>query len=103
MYNLTAYASIARRLPISISQFLDDLDRQQLHFMITAGKSEADRDLKQRLENTKVLVWISVVWLSLGIIGLLFGENPKYEALSITLIVLSLMLHGLIFLRLLKK
>ena len=97
--NIMSYSAIAKRLPISITQFLDDLDRQQLHFAVTSKQSDRDRDLKYRLENTKVLMWISISWMIVGMFGLLFGDGKRFEILSITMFLLAFLMQLFIFLR----
>lgn len=97
--NIMSYSAIAKRLPISITQFLDDLDRQQLHFAVTSKQSDRDRDLKYRLENTKVLMWISISWMIVGMFGLLLGDGKRFEILSITMFLLAFLMQLFIFLR----
>ena len=101
--NIAAYAAIARRLPISISQFLDDIDHQRLNITVNLRQSKLDREVSGRHAKTKVMASIAILWMILGVIGLEFAEPEKYQVLSVTLIVMSLLLQGFIFLRLLKR
>ncbi len=42
-YNMVTLASLMDRLPITISQFLDDLDKQRLHLNLTSSEDESTR------------------------------------------------------------
>ena len=64
--NISSFSNIAKRLPISISQLLDDLEHQRFRIQQEVHYSQVDRNIFLRLENTKMLIAISAIWLLLA-------------------------------------
>ena len=92
--NLEAYGGIARRLPISISQFLDDLDHQRLRVQQERYLSEEDKEFLLRKENTRLLVFISLGWMGLSI-ALLFLTSSYMWGVPVASIFAFLVCFGL--------
>ena len=65
--NISAFSQIAKRLPVSISQLLDDLDQQRFRIQQETYQSQEDRKIFLRLENTKILSFFSSMWMVLAI------------------------------------
>jgi ubiquinone biosynthesis protein len=65
LYNALTLASVARRLPISLSQFLDDVDAQRLRFDV---RQIADRELMDREDRrwNRLVAVIAAVGFSLA-------------------------------------
>ena len=55
--NIAAYAGIARRLPISITQLLDDLDAQRFRIQVEQHQSSDEFELRRRHEKHKRFFW----------------------------------------------
>ena len=51
--NISSFSNIAKRLPISISQLLDDLEHQRFRIQQEVHYSQVDRIFFPRIENTK--------------------------------------------------
>jgi ubiquinone biosynthesis protein len=71
--NISSFSNIAKRLPISISQLLDDLEQQRFRIQQETYQSPADRNMQLRIENTKMLITMSGIWLILA--GILQWSN----------------------------
>jgi ubiquinone biosynthesis protein len=70
--NIAAYGGIAKRLPISITQFLDDLDAQRFRIQVESHSSLEQTTIQRNIENTRVLLFFAGLWAVMSIAGLYF-------------------------------
>ncbi len=78
--NLLAFSSILKRLPISLSQLMDDVDYQRLQVTVQQVEQKKDQQAAMRRQGLLVLGLLALGWLGFGIAGymkegvsLLFG------------------------------
>ena len=73
---LAAFMSTFRRLPISISQFLDDLDHQRLR--LNTDLTEDHKSFIRTQNHLRAMVVFSVVWIILGGV-LLYLDHMRFD------------------------
>jgi ubiquinone biosynthesis protein len=84
--NVEAFASIVKRLPISMSQLLDDFDHQRLYLKVEKIERKQDQDSAMRRQGILVIAIMSVGWMALGIAGLFLREFYAYGIPLLTII-----------------
>lgn len=82
LYHGLTLSSVIRRLPISLSQFLDDLDAQRLRLDIRTVMDPAVEARRERRENRRIAAIGSVGMLLCGTIAL-FPEHGWYGSVPI--------------------
>ena len=87
--NIAAYAGIARRLPISITQLLDDLDAQRFRIQVEQHQSSEEFELRRRHENTKILLVFAAAW-GFAAIGSLYYEQASVMGFPILAAVMAM-------------
>lgn len=99
--NIAAYAGIARRLPISITQLLDDLDAQRFRIQVEQHQSENVTLQANRRFNTVSLSTLAVFWGLAAIVTLYFepGFVVGFPVLSVVLGLISIFLQGWVLIR----
>ncbi len=67
--NALAFSSILKRLPISMSQLLDDLDYQRLQIKVEHIEQLKDQKAAMRRQGLQVIGLLAVGWLMVGLTG----------------------------------
>lgn len=99
--SLLAYSHILKRLPISLTQLIDDIDYQRV--TVTVQQKQHEQDHKRGLQRTSVIAFtlISGMWMLLGVVGLfvpmLFWK--EIPIVSIGCIALSILLQLFVVMR----
>ena len=101
MQNISAFSSIMGRLPISLSQLLDDLDHQRLSFQVEHVKQKEDQDAAMRRQGILVLTLISLGWMGVSIAGLFYRSIDLYgfPVLSILALGMAIALQFVVVVR----
>ena len=100
--NMMAYAGLLKRLPISLSQMLDDIDYQRL--TLTVQQHQSHTDHKEALKRQAYLVAsiFAGLWMALAIAGL-FVESLYWNGIPVFFLValcVSLLIQILLLIRL---
>jgi ubiquinone biosynthesis protein len=90
MYHALTLASVARRIPISLSQFLDDLDHQRLRLDVRNLADPDDLARRDRVQNRMIAAVVTVGFslcgtLALGIEGAWWRHWPVVSLLFFAL------------------
>ena len=99
--NLLAYSHILKRLPISLTQLIDDIDYQRL--TLTVHQKQHDQDHKRGLQRTSVLALtlIAGMWMLLGIaaffVPVLYWQ--QIPIISIFCVLLSVLIQSFVIIR----
>ena len=99
--NIAAYAGIARRLPISITQLLDDLDAQRFRIQVEQHQNPDELSTHRWHENTKILTAFAIAW-GLAATAALFFEPASvlgFPVLAAVLAVISLFFQAWVLFR----
>ena len=87
--NIAAYAGIARRLPISITQLLDDLDAQRFRIQVEQHQSSEVFEMRRRHDNTKILLVFATAW-GFAAIGSLYFEQASVMGFPILAAIMAI-------------
>ena len=68
--NALAFSSILKRMPISISQLLDDLDYQRLKIKVEHIEQKQDQQSAMRRQGLLVLGLLALAWMAFALVGL---------------------------------
>ncbi len=79
-YTAVTLGTLARRLPTSLSQFLDDLDHQRVHMDITARPDATSEASRERRQARAILAALSI---TAAVCGSLSLEAPGAEVIGI--------------------
>lgn len=79
-YTAVTLGSLARRLPTSMSQFLDDLDHQRVHLDVTARPDAGSEATQERRQARTILAALSI---TAAICGSLSLDAPGAELIGI--------------------
>ncbi len=79
-YTAVTLSSLGRRLPTSLSQFLDDLDHQRVHLDVTARPDAASQAHRERSQARTILAALSI---TAAICGSLSLDAPGAQVLGI--------------------
>ncbi len=79
-YTAVTLSSLGRRLPTSLSQFLDDLDHQRVHLDVTARPDATSEATRERRQGRAILAALSI---TAAICGSLSLDAPGAELLGI--------------------
>ncbi len=90
MQNIAAFSTIAKRLPISISQLLDDLDQQRLYLKVEKIERKEDQQVAMRRQTALVLTLMSLGWLGVAIAGLFYRGADFYGLPMLFLVSLGI-------------
>ena len=82
-YNAVTLASLVRRLPVTLSQVMDDLDRQQLHLQLHHHQDAEETQARDRRFNRLILAIIAVASAVCGSITI---TAPVYPLLGLSLV-----------------
>ena len=101
LQNMEAFASIIKRLPISLAQLLDDFDHQRLYLKVEHIERKQDQDHAMRRQGILVLSIVSIGWMALGISGLFLKDFYAYglPVLSILSILVALGMQFIVIMR----
>ena len=88
-YTAVTLGTLVRRLPTSLSQFLDDLDHQRVHLDVTSRLDEAAEAGRERRQSRSILAALSI---TAAICGSLSLNGPGAELLGIP--VLAWVFYG---------
>jgi len=75
-YNAVTLASLVRRLPVTLSQVMDDLDRQQLHLQLHHHQDADEAQARDRRQNRMILGMMAVAGAVCGSITINAGVYP---------------------------
>ena len=67
-YNAHSYINLLRRLPISVSQLLDDFDKQRLGIHIEHRQAKSEIKLHSAHRIATIFLWLSCFWVAVGIV-----------------------------------
>ncbi|MCB9760445.1 MAG: AarF/ABC1/UbiB kinase family protein [Alphaproteobacteria bacterium] len=97
-YNLVTLTSLANRLPITITQLLDDIDQQRLHLNVQARVDPAERGAQDRRQNRLILALFSVTAVVCGSLTLDWegARALGMSALSLVFYVVGAALFALV-------
>lgn len=75
-YNAVTLSSLARRLPTTLSQVMDDLDRQQLRFHVHQRQDPEESQARDRRQNRMVIALMAVTAALCGSVTLYSDVYP---------------------------
>lgn len=87
LYNALTISSVLRRLPISLSQFLDDLDAQRVRLDV---RQVADPELQRREDRRATLLALAIVFAATVLAGTLALPMPSQWWLGVPVLTLLL-------------
>ena len=93
-YNLLTLSSLGRRLPVSLSQLLDDLDHQRLRFTVVDPDRDRTLNLAERLVNRALATGMTITCFVLATHLLDARALFDGDALLISNLLLGLLLLG---------
>ena len=93
-YNLLTLSSLGRRLPVSLSQLLDDLDAQRLRFTVVDPDRDRTLQMAERLTNRALATAMTITCLVLAARMLDARALFLDDSLLISNLVLGLVLLG---------
>lgn len=94
-YNLLSYANLMRRLPISFGQLLDDFDHQRFRIHVEQQTNLAERKSNNRVQFWKMVLWVSTLWMLLGLVLFFIPASFLYERpiISVVLVTFSIIMQ----------
>jgi ubiquinone biosynthesis protein len=93
-YNLLTLSSLGRRLPVSMSQLLDDLDHQRLRFTVVDPDRDRTLSLAERLVNRALATGLTITCFVLATHLLDARALFDGDALLVSNLILGLLLLG---------
>lgn len=99
--NIEAFSGLAKRLPISLGQLLDDFDHQRLFFQVEKVERKDDQKRAMMRQGIVVMGIFSLSWMALGIAGL-FLEGTHWKGipiLSLFSITISIVMQIFVMMR----
>ena len=96
--NALAFSSILKRLPISMSQLLDDLDYQRLQFKVEHIERSKDQKAAMRRQGLLVLGLLAFGWLMVASVGWIYkGPSVLFGVGFGISIILQLYIVGVLW------
>ena len=99
--NIEAFSGLARRVPISLSQLLDDFDHQRLYVKVEKIERAEDQKKAMLRQGIMTLSIFSLAWMMLGIAGFFYVQThwSGIPILSIVAILISVLIQIYVVLR----
>ena len=91
-YNAVTLSSLLRRLPVTLSQVMDDLDRQQLRVHVHHHQDEAEADARDRRHNRLILGIMAVASAVCGSVTIYADFYPLLGLPALTWVFYALAL-----------
>lgn len=95
VHNIEAFSSLARRLPISLGQLLDDLDHQRLYFKVEHIEREVDQKKAMGRQGIHSLSLFALGWMGVAVAGLFYDSSHilGFPIFSFIAIIISLLMQ----------
>lgn len=93
--NIDSFSGLARRVPISLGQLMDDLDHQRLYFKVEKIERDIDQKRAMGRQGIQALSLFALGWMGMAIAGLFYDSAHifGFPIFSFFAIIISILLQ----------